>query len=99
MQAKRTVEEQLGLQNIGIQAPDYQTALKVYEDYYSKVNEINQSQASNKHSLLMMAESQLQNDLAAMNLEKQQRAAEQSFELIKGYQDERRKIEIEQQVS
>jgi hypothetical protein len=93
LKAKKYVEETLGMSAIQVDKAGYDNAITAYKDYYSKIAEINQSEAINKGILLKRNEEKLQEDLKLISLNKTQEALIAQNELIKNYQEQSKSIE------
>lgn len=93
LKAKKYVEDTLGMSAIQVDKKGYDDAISAYKDYYSKIYEINQSEAINKGILLKRNEEKLQEDLRLISLNKTQEALIAQNELIKSYQEQGKSIE------
>lgn len=94
LKARNYIEKSLKIKNTD---DDYQTALNVYKEYFAKRQEIEESQAQNKASLLKMEETKLQQDLQTIALQKTDETAKKQYDLLKSYQDNMRSITLEEQ--
>lgn len=92
LKAKKYVEDTLGMSAIQVDKSGYDNAITAYKDYYSKISEINQSEAINKGILLKRNEEKLQADLKLISLNSTQEALIAQNEIIKGFQEQSMKI-------
>jgi len=97
LKAKKYVEDTLGMSAIQVDKASYDNAITAYKDYYSKIAEISQSQAINKGILLQKAEEKLQHDLQTSTLGITQDTLIKQNELIKGYQEQMKGIDNQNQ--
>lgn len=96
LKAAEYIENTLGINPI-TQKESYDELLSLYANYISRSQEIAQSGAKNKSELLKRSEEQLQNDLSAYRLNKERETERKLYDMIKGFQDERKEIEYTKQ--
>lgn len=91
LQAREYVQNTLSMSAI---AEDYDETLNAYKEYFKQILVISQSGAANKNALLLMNEEKLQQDLQTIVLNKTTETEKKQWELIKGYQEKMKEIEI-----
>ena len=87
----------LGLQNLASEKEIYAQKLEIYKDYYKNILDIDASHASNKATLLKMAENKLNQDLQNAKIEKAQETEQRYLEVLSRFQDEEISMLNEQQ--
>lgn len=97
LKAKRYVEDTLGMSAIQVDKTEYDNAIAVYKDYYTKIAEISQSEAINKGILLKKAEDKLQQDLQTSALGHTQELLIKQNEMIRAYQEQEQSINNQNQ--
>lgn len=96
LQAAEYIENTLGVNPV-TQRENYTELLSLYQDYFSKSREIAESGARNKAELLKLNEQKLRQDLQILAIEKEKETQQKLYDLMKGYQDQRREYEIKSQ--
>lgn len=86
VKARQYVEGTLSIDPVK-QQQEYEQLLKVYQSYYSRLNEISKSGAKNKAALVKLEEENLARQLQEIRFEKEQETQRKLYNLQKGYQD------------
>lgn len=98
LQARQYVENTLHIDPVKQQA-EYDQALNIYQNYFSKMREIALSGAKNKAELQKLEEENLARELQEIQITKALETQRKLYDIQKGYQEQSQQISMENDLS
>lgn len=96
LQARQYVEGTLNIDPV-TQQQEYDQLINIYTNYFAKITEISKSGAKNKAEILKLAETNLQDELQKIQIDKTLETQRELYNIQKGYADTRKDIAIKNQ--